>query len=157
MQMLVLLSLTEPFCHKSAGLGGVAVYISNTILPGVCRICDDFLLGIVFTLDGTYFMSENYICLFIYVPPDGSNWYSDETNGIEILRNTLIDIKIMYSNHKLLIAGDMNVRIGNELDYIIDENVKYLHWYNVSNFSTVRRSKDEIVNKFERTFLELCK
>ena len=105
-------------------------------------------------------MSENYICLFIYVPPDGSNWYSDETNGIEILRKTLIDIKIMYSNHKLLIAGDMNARIGNELDYIIDDNVKYLpnvHWYNVSNFSTVRRSKDEIVNKFGRTFSELCK
>ena len=54
----------------------------------------------------------------------------------------------------------MNARIGNELDYIIDDNVKYLpnvHWYNVSNFSKVRRSKDEIVNKFGRTFLELCK
>ena len=51
----------------------------------------------------------------------------------------------------------MNARIGNELDYIIDDNVKYLpnvHWYNVSNFSKVRRSKDEIVNKFGRTFLE---
>ena len=71
-------------------------------------------------------MSENYICLFIYVPPDGSSRYSDETNGIEILGNTLIDIKIMYSNHKLLIAGDMNARVGNDLDYIIDDNVKYL-------------------------------
>ena len=80
-------------------------------------------LGIVFTLDGTYFMSENYIFLFIYVPPDGLNWYSDETNGIEILRNTQMDIKIMYSNHKLLIAGDMNARIGNELDYIIDDKI----------------------------------
>ena len=80
-------------------------------------------LGIVFTLDGTYFISENYIRLFIYVPPDGLNWYSDETNGIEILRNTQMDIKIMYSNHKLLIAGDMNARIGNELDYIIDDKV----------------------------------
>ena len=54
--------------------GGVVVYISKTILPGVRRICHDFSLGIVFTLDGIYCMSENYICLFIYVPPDGSNW-----------------------------------------------------------------------------------
>ena len=66
----------------------------------------------------------------------------------------------MYSNHKLLNAGDMNARIGNSLDYIIDDNVKYspnVHWYNVSHFLPVRRSKDEIVDKFGRIFLELCK
>ena len=76
-------------------------------------------------------------------------WYDDETNGIEILRNTLINIKIIYSNHKFLISGDMNAGAGDELDYIIDDNVKDLpnvHWYNVSIFSTVRRSKDKIVH-----------
>ena len=46
----------------------------------------------------------------------------------------------------------MIARIGN---YVIDDNVKYLpnvHWYNVSDFEKISRSKDKIVYKLVRTF-----
>ena len=181
--------------------GGVAVYISNTMLPGVRRICDDFSLGIVFTLDGTYFMSKNYICkvylcstkwlemiqwwnkrywniekytkvwhknnvfqsYVLHCLHDFAHKQDSQLNSlvlftvwrvvIEVWQDSLLDSSAfshcsvwrVATGKGVLITGDMNARVGKELDYIIDDNVKYLrnvHWYDVSNFSTVRKFLD---------------
>ena len=62
-------------------------------------------------------------------------------------------------NFSLLVFGDLNARTGKELDYIIDENVEWisgLEWYTASDFSRRRKSKDNHVNIFGRTLLNLC-
>ena len=63
-------------------------------------------------------------------------------------------------NFSLLVFGDLNARTGKELDYIIDDNVEWilgLEWYTASDFSRRRKSKDNRVNIFCRTLLNLCK
>ena len=63
-------------------------------------------------------------------------------------------------NFSLLVFGDLNARTGKELDYIIDDNVEWisgLEWYTASDFSRRRKSKDNHVNIFGRTLLNLCK
>ena len=51
--------------------------------------------------------------------------YNVERNGVNILKDMLVELKIRYSNHKLLIAGDLNARIGNLQDFV-DNNVKHM-------------------------------
>ena len=63
-------------------------------------------------------------------------------------------------NFSLLVFGDLKARTGKELDYIIYDNVKWIsgfEWYTASDFSRRRRSKDDHVNIFGRTLLNLCK
>ena len=62
-------------------------------------------------------------------------------------------------NFSLLGFSDLNARTGKELDYIIDDNVEWisgLEWYTASDFSRRKKSKDNHVNIFGRTLLNLC-
>ena len=63
-------------------------------------------------------------------------------------------------NFSLLGFGDLNARTGKQLDYIIDDNVEWisgLEWYTANDFSRKRKAKDNHVNIFGRTLLNLCK
>ena len=55
--------------------------------------------------------------------------------------------------------GDFNARIGNELDYIVDDtvtNIPNMEWYESSSFNKPRKARDTTVNLFGKS-LEICK
>ena len=55
--------------------------------------------------------------------------------------------------------GDLNARIGNEQDFILDDDVafvKCMDWYVVDHFKEKRRSKDLTVNTFGKSLLDMC-
>ena len=56
--------------------------------------------------------------------------------------------------------GDFNPRIGNELDYIVDDtvtNIPDMEWYESSSFNRPRKARDTTVNLFCKSLLEICK
>ena len=99
-----------------------------------------------------------------YLPPENSNFYEDkdDNNGVYLLYNELLDF---LGNHKddvyLLCTGDCNARVGNMSD--IDENEKYLPVIGeneddyCTSFSLPRKSRDNVVNKFGKALLNVCK
>ena len=85
------------------------------------------------------------------MPPQGSKRYPAEQDGIEILRQKVIDLKSAYTSHKIVLMGDSNA-IDDSVDFMSNMN-----WYTPSCFCKPRKSQDRTLNKFGKTFLHLCK
>lgn len=76
------------------------------------------------------------LALPLYFPPVGSTRYSDEENGLEILREKVVEVKVLYPNHNLVLFGDLNARIGREFDFIVDDGITgmpNMDWYMIVN------------------------
>jgi hypothetical protein len=65
----------------------------------------------------------------------------------------------------VIVSGDFNSRIGNSLDFIehdmlspvLDDLISPVIEYNNDTPMPVRRSQDNVVNRFGRRFLDLCR
>jgi exonuclease III len=143
--------------------GGIDVYIRKTLSNHFTRICDDFTDGIYFlvTKDSGIVRYDTVFC-FIYIPPDGSTFYHDtsETNGVENFSHEIYTmcLDVVGEECKFFMAGDFNSRIGTEQDFIKDDDTNYLDVDYVSDgFSVTRNSKDQVVNKFGKSLLSLCR
>ena len=63
------------------------------------------------------------------------------------------------SDFLYIITGDLNARSGFIQDYVLDDNIDHLsdsNWYICDDFSVPRKSKDNVVNKFGRSVIDLC-
>ena len=101
-----------------------------------------------------------HTCCFCYLPPEGSNRYNDEKNGVEIVNEKLREMKVVHPDSHVVLLGDLNARTGREADYIIDDSVNWMpnmEWYATDNFDILRKSKDAHVNTFGKSLLNLCK
>jgi hypothetical protein len=64
----------------------------------------------------------------------------------------------MYPTAKILLMGDLNARVGQRTD-LIDDSVDHMYnmeWYQPEYFDIPKRSKDNIVNNFGRSLIDLC-
>ena len=104
--------------------------------------------------------TNGLILIAIYLPPENSPRYEDHESEIELLENLIIDLKRDFSDYSILIIGDLNARTGTMQDYILDDTVKFINdidqWYTSSDFSVPRNSKDNIVNSFGLSLIDLC-
>ena len=66
-----------------------------------------------------------YYAVFVYLPPEGSPRYTDEKNGVEILKDVIFETKAKYGHFYIAIVGDVNSRIGNEQDFILDDDIRF--------------------------------
>lgn len=143
--------------------GGLAVYFKEKFSKCVNRVDAGFKFGIILEVQKlvTTLSAENVNMLLVcsYLPPEGSNTYDTENkNGVTILKEKLVDLKTRYPNHKLLVAGDLNARIGCSQDYI-DDNVHHMpgmEWYEPDQFDVPRQAKDVVENNFGRSLVEIC-
>lgn len=88
---------------------GSSKIVCNLILKPQCfRICNIIMI----------------IC-FVYISPEGSTLYnnSDEKDGIKNLENYLYTVRTDYPDCSLLIAGDLNARCRDFLDFILDDSL----------------------------------
>ena len=77
--------------------------------------------------------------------PENSNIYKslDEKNGVEILENTLLELKAEYDDPYVILMGDLNSRTGDLHDYVINDEVDFLpvEMYDSDKFSISRQAK----------------
>jgi len=145
---------------KGRASGGIALYVKQDIKHYVTRIFEKFSMAIFLRVKGELFnISGNVIIVNAYIPPEGSVFYEDkDDNGIDILKSKMHEITSMYPDDLWCMMGDYNARTGNRQDYINDGfgNVPGMDWYVGDDFSTERKSKDQVVNKFGVSLIEMC-
>jgi hypothetical protein len=96
---------------------------------------------------------------YTYVPPQNSQVYGDEKDGIVNLERHSTSIVEMKGDMHMLCLGDLNARIGDRHDFILIDDTTYLPIdddYNVDVFSVRKASKDNEVNTFGKSLLKMC-
>ena len=83
---------------------------------------------IVLLLNGDFFeVINDIILIFTYVAPERSPIYSPENDdGIVILNEKLTNIKSTYPNAEIILAGDLNARTKDFLDYIPYDDLDFI-------------------------------
>ena len=93
--------------------------------------------------------------------PERSPIYStDNDDGIVILNEKLTRIKSDYSNVDIILAGDLNARTQDFLDFIPQDDLDYIFGdtdYPGDTFDLDRKSKDtDTYNNFGLSLIDLC-
>ena len=101
------------------------------------------------------FVIRDIVLCCAYLPPKGSTSYTGEANGIEIIESYLIDLFSQLTNFDLILMGDLNARIGDLQDFIVEnENNSVLALeYDMDRFCVHRNSRDKQVNAFGRSLI----
>lgn len=111
------------------------------------------------------FIGNNSRDLYIaaaYIPPENSTYYKQyDCNLFSILES---DIESYQQLGNIIVVGDLNGRIGNADDYIVNDNINgnvldVLN--NVINYTPdtptcARKACDQVVNTFGRDLLNMC-
>ena len=151
--------LSDYTCHdevttRRGGLqnsGGVSIFVKTNLVRKyeVERIFCEYKNCVLLCFKTSMFHKiQNIIFCFTYVSPVGSAIYNglEEKDGIKILENQLLSIKTEYPNCALFIAGDLNARCKEFLDYIPDDNLDEIFGevpYPGNSFEISRNTKDE--------------
>ena len=84
---------------------------------------------VVLSLDGNLLgtQKELIIC-FLYISPEGSTIYNEETgyNGIEVFESKLNQIAQRYPDANILLAGDFNARCEENQDIILNDEIDFI-------------------------------
>ena len=93
--------------------------------------------------------------------PERSPIYSSENDdGIIILNEKLTSIRTVYPNAEIIIAGDLNARTKDLLDFIPQDDLDFIFGdtdYPGDTFNLDRNSKDTITyNNFGMSLIDLC-
>ena len=81
-------------------------------------------------------------------------------NGVEILKDVIFETKAKYGHFYIVIVGDLNLRIANEQNFMLEDDIRFsqnMDYYPVDLFNISRKSRDEIVNNFGLSLLFLCR
>ena len=104
-------------------------------------------LGVYLKLQNRNFsnLDKNIIFACVYIPCEGSSFYTNrnEPNGIENLFDELITI--MDENDSIVLMGDLNSRTSDLPDFIKDDSSDHMSfpdWWASDNFSIPRKSLD---------------
>ena len=98
-------------------------------------------------------LHTNTVLLFTYIAPEYSKVYDfRNTNGIDILGNKLTAVLSDLDDVSIILAGDLNSRVKDLLDYIPVDNIDHIFYENLDypgdTFSMQRRNRDNVLNKF---------
>ena len=117
---------------------------------------------VVLLLNGQFFDNViDIVIIFTYIAPERSPIYSFENdNGITLLNEKIFDIKSLYPNAEIIIAGDLNSRTKDFQDFIPDDDTEFIFGetdYPGDTFNLLRRSQDcHTYNRFGLSLIELC-
>ncbi|MEW8544973.1 MAG: reverse transcriptase family protein [Candidatus Thiodiazotropha sp.] len=151
---------------KGRASGGVSVFVRCSLVESgfVKRIFSEFDDCVVLLINGRLFDREiDIILCFLYISPEGSSVYSEETgmNGIDIFENKLFEIVQKYPAANIMLAGDFNARCGEHQDILMNDTVDFIFdddvMYESDEFSLGRSTKDKFQNNFGTSLIELCK
>lgn len=146
------------------GSGGVTVFVKEYFVNMniIIRIFDEMSECVVLLLSSELYDNINDILLILtYVAPERSPIYTtDNDDGINLLNEKLLDIKAAYPNAEIIVAGDLNARTKDFLDYIPYDDLDIVFGdtdYPGDTFNLNRNSKDShTYNKFGLSLIDLC-
>ena len=103
--------------RKGRNSGGIAVYVSNTILPGVSKIPSSGSENLLIKLNKTYFGLERDVAMtFSYCVPEYSSYQLCEQ--LDIFGDLEYKLGSVGAEVFKLCFGDYNARTKNKPDYI---------------------------------------
>ena len=140
--------------------GGLAVYVSNKLTPGVEKVPTQGSETIVIKLKKEIFrLQTDIFILFSYCVPANSS-YTIRTQ-FEPFPDLEHKIGNLGPNSNLICFGDYNARTGQLIDYIENEDNTDLtlpHDYQVDTVATYPRGNmDGVTNKYGEALISLCK
>lgn len=151
------------FHNYGRSMGGVVVFIKEKLTKFIKKVYDNYENALFILFDRTLFhVNKDILYSYAYIPPENSPYYSrkEEKNGIVMFQDFLNDIMgKQNSDLYLILTGDFNSRVGTEMDYIPNDDLKHLpigEHYDTDNFEVERKSKDSYVNKFGRELISMC-
>ena len=144
--------------------GGVCVFVKDWLMKAnlVERIFPKFSDCVVLHFKSSGFLNmQDTVLYFAYVSPQGSTVYNNltENNGIVLLESNITDIKFQYPDSYFFLAGDLNARSKDFIDYIPKDDLQYIFGetnYEYDDFDMQRKNKDDTYNLFGITLVELC-
>ena len=104
---------------------------------------------------------NDIIMVFTYISPENSPIYVHANeSGIETLSMKLEQIITLYPEAYLFLAGDLNSRIKDFLDYVPGDELNFVFGDNIAypadDSSMKRQMKDMQYNRFDLSLIELC-
>ena len=153
-------------CRKKKGnmgrnSGGIAVYICNTILPGVSKIPSSGSENILIKLDKTFFgLNRDVAITFSYCVPENSSYQLREQ--LDVFGDLEYKLSCVGPEIDKLCFGDYNARTHTKPDYILSEDNTDIpiprDIYEADTVGTVPRGNlDTVTNKYGDNLLSLCK
>ena len=141
--------------------GGLAVYVENSLLPGVSKLGIPGSETIILKLKKDFFSFTKDIMLsFTYCAPTGSS-YLTRTQF-----DPLADLELKLTNAvqegDLICLGDFNARTGTDLDYLESEDnadIPILDNYHTTDTIATypRGNRDIMTNQYGEKLLSLCR
>ena len=150
--------------RNSRGSGGVSVFIKSSLHSTglIKRIYSEFKDCVVLFIDKQLTgFATNIILFYVYVAPENSVMYDGQPlNGIEILSEQLRCILSDLQGISFIVAGDLNSRVGDMLDFIPDDNIDHVFnsdvQYPGDQFNRPRRNCDTHSNRFGKSLIDMC-
>ena len=145
--------------------GGLILYIRNDLISGFDVLEEDPHDCIWFKIKKSYFnLPRDIIACLCYAVPQGSSYQGElEYDTFDKIVNKILEHSIANDDDcDFLLAGDLNARVSNLPDYIVDDIIKYLpisddvYLTDESSLPT-RYNEDTAVNDHGRKILEICK
>ena len=140
--------------------GGLYVFVKNYIKVVEIDIYKEIDFTLVLELKTP---DKDILFISTYIPPQGSTYYKDLSlsNGIVLFENFLLNLKLRYKNHSIILCGDFNSRCGNVQPMLENDSFDfYLGNDMVQNHSTCsyfsRSSEDKHINTFGKSFTDMC-
>ena len=152
------------FCQPATKLtargrpsGGVVCLIKNHLMPFVrqleVKVGNFLLFDVNKQLFGT---DKNVLFVCAYLPPEGSNYYPfmNESDGVSMLENCLVDSALGNNDYYILITGDLNSRTTNISQSISIDNNYSLQSSHPASIG--RQSQDSVLNQYGKLLLNMC-
>ena len=110
--------------------GGICIFVKKSFLDNkfLERIYEETADCVTLRIIGSsQHDMVDIVMVFAYISPEGSYIYDNsDFDGIQLLEKHLLTIKSNFSDALLFIAGDLNARTELFLDYIPDDNLKFI-------------------------------
>ena len=156
--------MRQPKGSAPRGSGGVTVFVKDYLVDGniIRRVFDNLTECVVLFLNSEFYESVNDILLiFTYIAPERSPIYTPENDdGIVLLNEKLLEIRSVYPNADMIVAGDLNARTKDFLDFIPNDDLDFVFGetdYPSDIFNLNRNTKDlQAYNKFGLSLVDLC-
>ena len=141
--------------------GGLAVYVHNSILPGVSKVPLPGSETIILKLKTDYFsLTRDIMLSFSYCAPAGSSYLArTQFDPFADLEQKLTTVA---NDGDLIALGDFNARCGTNLDYLNNEDNHDIpipdDYYVTDTTATYPRgNQDAVTNKYGEQLIALCR
>ena len=141
--------------------GGLAVYIHNSILPGVNKVPLPGSETIILKLKSEFFsLTRDIMLSFLYCAPTGSSYLArTQFDPFADLEQKLTSV---MTDGDLICFGDFNARSGTLLDYLKNEDNTDIpipeDYYMTDTTATYPRGNmDSVTNQYGDQLISLCR